>query len=57
MGETIRKILRSKTLRYLLPFLLAAVFGYGSIRIYGDSYAMFLAYICIGFFAGLLIGA
>jgi hypothetical protein len=51
-----KKIITSKVFRALLPLIMAAAFGWFSIRMAGDRYFPFLFSVCAGLYAGVLLG-
>jgi hypothetical protein len=52
----IKKTLKTKAARFFLPLALAAIFGYGSIKAFGDRYPPFVGCVCLGLFMGMILG-
>lgn len=52
----LKKTLKTKAFRALLPFALAAIFGLFSVRMAGDRPFPFFFSVCAGLFAGGLLG-
>jgi hypothetical protein len=52
----IKKALKSKVFRALLPFIFAAVFGLFSAKMTGSRFAPFFLSVCAGLYVGALLG-
>jgi hypothetical protein len=52
----LKRTLKTKAVRIFLPLALAAIFGYGSIKVFGDRYPPFMGCVCLGLFMGLILG-
>jgi hypothetical protein len=52
----LKKTLKTKLFQAFIPVALAAIFGYGSIKAFGDRYPPFVGCVCLGLFMGMILG-